>query len=193
MSLRASHFFVLSLCILSSFALVGCCHNCGGDSCTPRSAWQSPTIQATRALLLVNREELRVILIDGKKARPTCVTQDGVREYYLVPGEHTVTAVYRYASPPEEGFMAGMHGKDATRGMMFETGHVYVAYYREHPGPVPEDEPSVAYVETNVINPPELYWSLEIDDTDVAEGEPEVEEAQAYLVWVYGPYEPLGK
>lgn len=193
MSLRANHFLVLSLCVSLSFVLAGCCQNCGGDSCTPRSAWQSPTIQATRSLLLVDRTELRVILIDGKKAHPTCVSQDDVREYYLAPGEHSVTAVYRYASPPEEGFLAGMHGKDATRTLRFEVGRVYVAYYREHPGPVPEGDPAVGYVETNVINPPELYWSLEIDDVALAGGEPEVEEAQDYLAWVYGPYEPLGK
>jgi len=193
MSLRDNHFFVLTLCLSLSFVLAGCCHNCGGDDCTPRSAWQSPTIQATRSLLLVNRDELRIILIHGKKVHPTCVSWDGVREYYLLPGEHTVTAVYRYTSPREEGLMAGMHGKDATRELTFEAGQVYVAYYREHPGPVPEGDPSAAYVETNVINPPELYWSLEIDDVAVAGGEPEVEDAQAYLVWVYGPYEPLGK
>lgn len=195
MSMRINHFLVLSLStsLLFSLALAGCCQNCGGDRCTPRSAWQSPTIQATRTLLLVNREELRIILIDGKKAHPTCVSEDGVREYYLLPGAHTVTAVYRYTSPREEGFLAGMHGKGATREQVFEAEHVYVAYYREHPGAVPEDEPGVAHVETNVFNPPQLYWSLEIADVEEAGGEPEIREARAYNAWVQGQSEPLGK
>jgi hypothetical protein len=193
MRIRANRF--LALCLGASFfipfVLSGCCKHCGGERCLPRSRWQSPTIQVTHALLVVNRPELRIIEIDGKHVSPTCVSASGVREYYLVPGTHTITAVYRYDSPPEEGFMAGMHGKDASRTWVFEVAHAYVAYYREHPGSVPEGDSGVAYVETNVLNPPELYWSLEVADLADPSVEPEVVDARDYIDWVHGEYEPL--
>jgi hypothetical protein len=184
--------FCISL-FLFSLALSGCCKTCGDDYCTPRSLWQSPTVRAMQALLLNNTEELRIIAIDDKKMDPTCISEDGTREYHLSPGTHSVTAVYRYTVPVSEGFMAGMHGKDATRELVFEAGHVYVVYYREHPGAVPEGETGVARVETNVLNPPQLYWSLELVDLAEATDEPEVRDARAYIAWVEGEDEALGK
>ena len=167
--------------------LAGCrCTDCAGAKCVPRSPWQSPTIQVTRSLLLVNRDELRILYIDGHDASPTCVSVQGVQEYHLLPGWHTLTAVFRYAAPPSEGVLADVHGRPLTLEHEFLAGHEYVAVYREHAGPTPEARFGVADVATNVLNPPQLYWTLEI--VDVADAsvsfEPEVADAQAYLSWV---------
>jgi len=185
---RTNHFFVLPLCVSLSLVLVlaGCCQECGRDRCTPRSLWQSPTVQVTRTLLLVNQEDLRIVYIDGKKAHPTCIGQGGMREYHLYPGEHSFTAVFRHAEPPSEGLLADTHGRPLTDTFVLLAGHEYVALHREHPGARPDNETDAANVATNVFNPPELYWRLEV--VDLAEAgadvEPEVREAQAYSKWL---------
>ncbi len=179
--------FLLIVLLLVACGAVGCrCTDCEGAKCVPRSPWQSPTIQATRSLLLVNRAELRIVHIDGKGADPTCVSEQGLEEYHLLPGRHTLTAVFRYAAPPSEGVLADVHGRPLTLEHEFLAGHEYVAVYREHEGPTPEARFGVADVATNVLNPPQLYWTLEI--VDVADAsmsfEPEVADAQSYLSWV---------
>ncbi|UCD53517.1 MAG: hypothetical protein JSW27_12855 [Phycisphaerales bacterium] len=197
MSVRANHFFVLTLCLSLPFALVltGCCQKCGADRCTPRSLWQSPTVQVTRALLLVNENDLRILDIDGKGAGPTCVGEGQMQEFHLIPGEHTITAVFRRAEPRSEGFLADTHGRPLTHTFTLLAGHEYVALHREHPGPCPEDEPGVAEVATNVFNPPELYWRLEIVDLAEAgaESDPEVRAAQAYVDWLKDWSDTTGK
>jgi hypothetical protein len=197
MFLRANYFLVLSLCasLLFSFALAGCCQECGGDRCTPRSLWQSPTVQVTHALLLVNQEDLRILRIDGKKAHPTCIGADGMREFHLHPGEHTFTAVFRHGEPLSEGLLGDTHGRPLTDTYVLLAEHEYVALHREHPGLCPDNESGVADVATNVFNPPQLYWCLDIVDLAEAgvEGEPEVREAQAYSDWLKDWSEALGK
>lgn len=163
-----------------------CGDDCEGARCVPRSPWQSPTIQVTRSLLLVNRSELRIMYIDGQEACPTCVSVAGVEEYHFLPGWHTVTAVFRYSLPPSEGVLADVHGEPLTLEHEFLAGHEYVAVYREHEGTAPEGAFGVAPAATNEFDPPQLYWTLEI--VDVAEpgyaGEPEIVDAQSYLDWV---------
>jgi hypothetical protein len=175
--------------LVAAFSLAGCCKKCTDDVCTPRSPWQSPTIHATRSLLLVNTEELRIVLLDGEKAYPTCVAEGGVREYHLVPGEHGMTAVFRYADSP----LADVVGLPLRQAHDFLPGHVYVAVYREHVGDKPESETGVAEVATTVIDSPDLYWSLEILDLANAQNvELEVEEARSYSAWVTGTSANLG-
>lgn len=166
-----------------------CGDNCEGARCVPRSPWQSPTIQVTRSLLLVNRAELRILYIDGHDAYPTCVSDQGVEEYHLLPGRHTLTAVFRYSAPPSEGVLADVHGEPLTMEHEFLAQHEYVAVYREHEGTPSAGEMDVAEVATNVLNPPQLYWTLEVVDiADAGLGlEPEVADAQAYLSWVRQP------
>jgi len=194
---QTNRFLVLSLCVslFVSLVLAGCCQTCTGDKCTPRSPWQSPTIQATRALVLVNQNDLRILRIDGKKTRPTCIGEGGMREYHLPPGKHVFTAVFRHDAPPGEGLLADVRGCPLTQAYDLSAGHEYVAFHREHPGPQPQGEAGVAPVATNVFNPPQLHWCLEIVDLDEpgAELEPEVREAQAYSAWIKETSETLGK
>lgn len=180
--------FLLAALFLPSF-LAGCrCRDCEGAKCVPRSPWQSPTIQVTRSLLLVNTAELRILYIDGHDATPTCVSAQGVEEYHLLPGWHTLTAVFRYAAPPGEGVLADVQGQALTLEHEFLAEHEYVAVYREHEGTAPEGQMGVAEVATNVLNPPpELYWTLEIVDVGGASAEPEVADARSYLSWVREP------
>ncbi len=184
--LVVNSFLLFSL--VSALFLVGCScgNNCEGAKCVPRSPWQSPTIQVTRSLLLVNRAELRILYIDGHDAYPTCVSDQGVEEYHLLPGRHTLVAVFRYSAPPSEGVLADVHGEPLRMEQEFLAQHEYVAVYREHEGTPPAGELYAAEVATNVLNPPELYWTLDI--ADIADAgpnpEPEVADAQAYLSWV---------
>jgi hypothetical protein len=192
MGVQARQLVKLSLLIVSipMLSLAGCCRECTGDKCTPRSPWQSPTIHATRSLLLVNTQELRIVLLDGDQADPTCVAENGVREYHLVPGEHSVTAVFRYA----DGLLADVTGLPLTLTYEFVPGHVYVAVYREHEGETPALEAAVAEVASSAIGSPRLYWSLEIlDVADAWNSEPEVEDARAYSAWVTGASASLGQ
>ena len=194
---RINHSFVLSLCLSVLLALVlsGCCQECGADRCTPRSLWQSPTVQVTRTLLLVNQDDLRIVYIDGKKAHPTCIGQGGMREYHLHPGEHSFTAVFRRPEPPSEGVLADTRGRWLTATFVLLAGHEYVALHREHPGPRPDSEADAGKVATNVLNPPELYWNLDL--VDLAEAgadvEPEVREALAYCEWLKDWSDRTGK
>lgn len=186
-----SRHFVNSLlfsALLAVSLLIGCRSGepCEGAKCTPRSPWESPTIQVTRSLLLVNREELRIISIDGHQPYPTCVSEVGVEEYHLLPGWHTITAAFRY-SVPEGGVLADVHGEPLTVEHEFLAEHEYVAVYREYEGTAPEGVLGVAPAATNALNGPEdLYWTLDIIDV----GEPqltveaEVTEARSYLAWV---------
>ena len=118
-----------------------------------------------------------------------------MREYHLPPGGHTFTAVFRRAAPPGQGLLAEVQGCPLTHGHELSAGHEYIAFYREHPGPKPEEEADVAAVATNVFNPPQGHWCLEIVDLAEprAEIEPEGRGAQAYSAWLKGASETLGK
>ena len=101
--------FLLIVLLLVACGGVGCrCSDCEGARCVPRSPWQSPTIQVTR-FWLVNRR-VADFYIDGHDASPTCVVQ-GVQEYHLLPGWHTLTAVFRHAASPSEGVLADVNGQ----------------------------------------------------------------------------------
>lgn len=185
MGMQARHALRVSL-LISSIAVLffsGCCSDQGYNKCTPRSSWQSPTINTMRSLLLVNREELRIVLVDGCEMCPTHVSDTGVREYLLTPGEHTITAVFRYQVDP----LADVAGQPLTLAHTYEAGHVYVASYQEHIGEAPELEIGVAEVTSMVIDSPELYWSLDVLDVDdPVNVEPEVEQAREYNAWIMG-------
>lgn len=185
MGIQARHAVRVSL-LFASIAVLsvsGCCSDQAYNQCTPRSPWQSPTINSMRSLLLVNREELRIVYVDGHEMCPTRVSDTGVREYLLLPGEHTITAVFRYQVNP----LADVAGQPLTLAYTFENGHVYVASYQEHIGEVPELEIGVAGVTSTVIGSPELYWSLSVLDVDdPLNVEPEVEQAREYNDWIIG-------
>jgi len=122
--------------LLGSVTLVpgGCCSRCG-SRCTPRGPWQSPTIQATRALMVVNTEELRILRIDGRNVQPSCIGADGVREYHIPAGTHSITASFRYAARVSGGLIGAVWGLPATQRQQFIAGHEYVPVYREHVQP----------------------------------------------------------
>lgn len=186
MSGQTRHALKVSLLIpwVALSSLSCCCSDrYAMDKCTPRSPWQSPTIHSMRSLLLVNTEELRVVLVDGREVCPTFVADSGVREYHLRAGEHSITAVFRYEADP----LADVKGRPLTLTHDFRPGHAYVAVYREHVGDVPQQEPGVAEVASGVIGAPPLYWSLDIIDVaDPDSFEPEVTQARAYNAWVTG-------
>jgi len=181
-------FLLLSLCGASWVALVasGCCPRCG-STCTPQGPWQSPTMQATRALLVVNTEELRILRIDGKNVRPSCIGEGGVREYHLPAGMHTVTASFCYAAPVSGGLIGAVRGVPVTRRHQFVAGHEYVPMYREYTWRRPQAKYLLDAVGA-LIAGSDRHWSLAI--ADLAETrpnpEPEVEEARHYCTLVRG-------
>lgn len=196
MLVQTRHLLILTICavLLFALALTGCCSKCA-NNCTPNGLWQSPTMQATRALLLVNTEELRVLRIDGKKVSPSHLGSGDVREYYLSPGQHSIQATFRYGAPLSAGLLSDVHGKPLTLWEDFEAGHEYVAIYREHLYPVSDLYAWTEDVETNVLDPQDLYWSLQIADLadEDVQGEMEVTEAKVYCRLVRGPAGPLAQ
>ncbi len=186
MGTQARLLLKLSL-LIGGVALLPLAGGCGSkhlvNKCTPRSPWQSPTIHSMRSLLLINADELRVVLVDGCEVEPTFVADSGVREYHLMPGPHTITAVFRY----EVSLLADVKGLPLTLTHDFLPGHAYVAVYREHVGRVPEYEVGVAEADSTVIDSPPLFWSLDILDlADEQNIEPEVEQARGYNAWIMG-------
>jgi len=176
----------LTIVSLAALALTGCgSQSACTDKCAPKGRWQSPTTQAVRALLLVNNEDLRIRVLDGQGKPSKCVMRDGVREYYLQRGPHTITATFSYDVPRSEGLLGAVKGQPLTMTHDFQTEHAYVALYREHPYPKPSD--NVGEVASNVHRPHEqYYWTLEIVDLAEAtfRSEPEVENARLYCDWV---------
>lgn len=196
MLVQSRHFLALLTCciILIALGIAGCCGDCA-NNCTPNGLWESPTMQATRALLVVNTEELRILHIDGKKVAPSRVSDDGVREYYLCPGEHSIHASFRYGAPLSAGLLSDVHGAPITLWEDFEVGHEYVVMYREHLYPVSDLHVWTEEVITNVLDPQDLYWSLQVADLtdDDVQGEPEVAEAKIHCRIVRGPDGPLAQ
>ena len=187
MSVRTLRLFILSVCSTLLLVLaVGGCSRCG-SACTPQGPWQSPTIQATRALLVVNTEELRILRMDGRNVHPSCIGTDGVREYHVPAGMHTVTATFRYAAPVSGGLIGAVHGTPVTIRHQFVAGHEYVPVYREHPRGKPEVKYLVEAVAA-VIATPDRYWSLAIAALAQAgpDPAPEVREARHYCNRIRG-------
>lgn len=172
MAVRSHRLFVLLLCSVA-LALGGCCSRCG-STCAPQGPWQSPTIQATRALMVVNTEELRILRIDGRNVHPSCIGADGVREYHIPAGMHTITATFRYAAPVSGGLVGAVWGVPMTQQRQFLTGHEYVPVYRQHARTATAGS--------------DRYWSLNIADLAQAgpDPEPEVREAKRYCAVIRG-------
>ena len=144
-------------------------------------------MQATRALLVVNTEELKILRIDGKNVRPSCIGEGGVREYYLPAGVHTITASFRYAAPVHGGLIGAVRGIPVTLQHQFVAGHEYVPMYREYTRRRPEAKYLLDALGA-VIAGSDPRWSLAI--ADLAETrpnpEPEVEEARHYCTLIRG-------
>lgn len=166
---------------LIAISVSSCSRQCGGP-CTPQSPWQSPTMQATRSLLLVNTAELRILRIDGRNVLASCIGRGGVCEYHLRPGEHELTASFHYAAPVGAGLIGEAYGRPLKLTHVFLPGHEYVAIYREHPYPKVEAGTVAQAVAGTVLQPYEGTWSMRIVDlADAeAEGEPEVQQARIY-------------
>ncbi|UCD53516.1 MAG: hypothetical protein JSW27_12850 [Phycisphaerales bacterium] len=166
MSVRSRRLFALTLCSVT-LALGGCCSRCG-SRCTPQGPWQSPTIQATRALMVVNTEELRILRMDGRNIRPSCIGAGGVREYHIPAGTHAITASFRYAARVSGGLIGAVSGVPVTQRHQFVAGHEYVPVYREHARPEKARG--------------DRTWSLDVVDLAQARPnpEPEVREARRY-------------
>lgn len=188
MSVRPHHLLVLVVCNVLLIALTagGCCSRCG-SACMPQGPWQSPTIQATRALLVVNTEELRILRIDGRNVHPSCIGAGGVREYHLPAGMHTVTATFSYAAPVSGGLIGAVHGAPVTVQHQFVAGHEYVPVYREHLRHKPKAKYLVEAVAA-VIATSDRHWSLAITDLAQAGPDPgpEVREARRYCNRIRG-------
>lgn len=169
---------VTSLVVIS---VSSCSRPCAGP-CTPQSPWQSPTMQATRSLLLVNTAELRILRIDGRNVRASCIGRGSVCEYHLRPGEHELTASFHYAAPVGAGLIGEAYGRPLRLTHVFQPGHEYVAVYREHPYPKVEAATVAQAVAGTVLQPYEGTWSLQIVDlVDAqADAEPEVQQARIY-------------
>ncbi len=178
-----NRFVVMSLCVtpLAAFVLTGCCHRCG-SKCTPKGLWESPTIQTTRALLLVNTPELHILRIDGRNVRPSCIGEGSVREFYLPVGEHRITASFRYQAPVSGNLIGAVEGKPLTLTQPFMAGHEYVAVYREHPCPRPEAETLVEAILLTLLPIQDRIWSMDIVDLACVrpDSPPQVTKAQLY-------------
>lgn len=176
---------VLLLCI--GFAITAGCSSRCGSRCMPRGPWQSPTYQATRALLVVNTDELRILRINGRNVRPSCLGRAGVREYHLPAGTHTITAAFRYAAPVSGTLLGEVHGLPLTLQQQFLTGHEYVPIYREHARVKPKSKHLAQAIGATLARR-DRYWSLEIVDlaeTGTPPG-PEVAEARTYCTLIKG-------
>jgi hypothetical protein len=165
MSVWRNSFVIVSLrAALLPVVLVTGCHSRCGSKCTPNGLWESPTIQATRALLLVNTPELHILRVDGRNIQPACIGQDGAREYYLAAGEHSITASFHYQARVGGGVIGTVEGKPLTLTHYFVVGAEYVAVYQEHPHPRPEAENLIEAVSQTLFPAPDCTWSMEIVD-----------------------------
>ncbi len=172
--------FLLIAGSLTATFVSGCTRQCR-SRCEPRGPWQSPTIQTTRSLLLVNTTELKILRIDGRNVRPSCIGQGGVHEYHIAPGEHELTASFRYMARVGAGLISEAYGRPLTLRHTFLPGHEYVALYREQFRPKGEAATLAQALAVTVLQPYEGTWSMRIIDlADVEPDEPEVLNAQIY-------------
>jgi hypothetical protein len=135
--------------------------------------------------LVVNTAELRILQIDGRNVRPSCIGAGGVREYHIPAGRHTITATFRYAGRVGGGLIGAVQGAPLTLQHQFVVGHEYVPIYREHSWPKRQAK-HLAEALAAVIATPDRYWSLEIADLAQAgpDPEPEVREARQYCAYI---------
>ncbi len=138
-------------------------------------------------MLVVNTAELKILRVNGRNVRPACIGRDGVREYHLPAGTHTVTATFRYAARVAGGLLGEVHGAPLTLEQQFLAGHEYVPVYREHARAKPETK-YLAEAIGEAVAGTDRYWSLDI--VDLAEAEPalgpEVAEARDYCALIRG-------
>lgn len=184
MSIQLSRRFAMhgiSALVFLAVVQAGCCSRCG-TLCTPKGLWQSPSIQATRALLLVDMPELHILRVDGRNVRPSCLGEGNVREYYLAPGLHTITASFRYQAPVGAGLIGAVEGKPLTLEHPFDAGREYVAVYSEHAYAKAEPGNLMEAVATALSPKREGYWSMRIVDlaNAPADADPAVQRAQLY-------------
>ncbi len=185
-------FSMIAIVLLVTLAAGGCCRRCA-TRCAPHGPWESPTVYTTHALLLVNTPELRILRIDGKNVHPSCIGSNGVREYHMPPGVHTVTATFSYAAPVYGGMIGAMRGTPTTVRRRFEVGHEYVSLYREHLYPRREAK-SLLDAAAATLAGSDRYWSLTIRDLadTKTDPEPEVIEARNYCAAIRGPVAAAG-
>jgi len=138
-------------------------------------------MQATRSLLLVNTAELRILRIDGRNVRASCIGRGGVCEHHIRPGEHELTASFHYAARVGAGLIGEAYGRPLKLKHVFLPGHEYVAIYREHPYPKVEAATVAQAVAGTVLQPYEGTWSMRIVDLADAEADSEREVQQARL------------
>ncbi len=183
MRVRALRRMISSLLagLLIAVCVSGCTRQCA-SRCEPRGPWQSPTIQATRSLLLVNTTELKILRIDGRNVRPSCIGQGGTHEYHIAPGKREITASFRYAAPVGGGVTSEAYGRPLTLRHTFLPGHEYVAIYRERFRRRAEAATLAQALAGTVLQPYEGTWSMQIIDLadPEADAEPEVLQAQIY-------------
>lgn len=182
--MRSSRSLVKSIALVGSLAvalLASCSRPCA-SLCTPEGPWQSPSIRSTRALLVVEAPELRILRVDGGNVSPACQRETGVREYYLPPGPHRITASFRYQARVGGGIIGAVEGEPLTLKHQFVAGRAYVAIYREHPLPQPEPEGLFGALRLAFSPRQESYWSMHIVDlTDVgSDADPAIKRAQLY-------------
>jgi len=152
----ASSVLVLAFCLLS-------CPGCRSES-KCGDLWDSPTIKGTRALVVIPAGELKILRVDGQNVRPYQISPThGQREYLIPAGEHTITAVFRFAAPVSNGLLGEVRGHPLRLKHFFHAGREYAALYRIHPYERPEAR---WFLEAVAMT---LFTSMEIVDLAQAE------------------------
>ncbi|MBN2132891.1 MAG: hypothetical protein JW741_25555 [Sedimentisphaerales bacterium] len=157
MRIVTSSVLPLALCLLSG---LGCRSEskCG-------DLWDSPTIKGTRALVVIPAEELKILRVDGRNVRAYQITPPhGQREYLIPAGEHTITAVFRYATPVNNGLLGEVRGHPLRIKHFFHAGREYAATYRIHRYERTEPRWFLEVVATALFTPVDYYWSMDIVD-----------------------------
>lgn len=158
----ASSVLVLAFCLLS-------CPGCRSES-KCGDLWDSPTIKGTRALVVIPAGELKILRVDGQNVRPYQISPThGQREYLIPAGEHTITAVFRFAAPVSNGLLGEVRGHPLRLKHFFHAGREYAALYRIHPYERPEARWFLEAVAMTLFTPVDYWWSMEIVDLAQAE------------------------
>jgi hypothetical protein len=136
--------------------------------------WDSPTVKAKRALIVVPAGELKILRVDGRNVGPYEVCEAGEVRRYLIPtGEHTITAAFRYAAPVSNGLLGEVHGHPLKLTQFFAAGREYTAAYQIHPYDRPEPRFFLEVAADALFTPVDYYWSLELVERARAGTEPE--------------------
>jgi len=169
MSVRTCRWVVLSVCIFpfTVLSVSGCRseYTCG-------DLWDSPTVKARRALIVVPAGELKILRLDGRNVRPYEICESGEVRRYLVPaGERTITAAFRYAAPVSNGLLGEVRGHPLTLTQFFAAGHEYTAAYQVHACDRPEPRFFLEVAADALLTPVDYYWSLDLLDRTGADAE----------------------